>query len=81
MRKDINASLDKCYTCAKNKGSVNRPAPIKSYSVSQKPRETVAIDFLKLPVTTEGRQFLWVAIDNFSRFSILIPLKMKTQNQ
>ncbi len=75
MRIDIIKYIENCTTCAENLGSVSRPVPIQSYPIPNDPWETVAIDLLNLPMTTEGPRYLLVAIDHFSRFSILVPLK------
>ncbi len=61
----------------RNVGSVSRPAPIQSYPIPNESWETVAIDLLTLPLTTDGHRYLLVAIDHFSRFSVLAPLKDK----
>ncbi len=73
MRLDIINYGDNCQSCAENHGSVGRPVPIRSYP--KEPWDTLAIDLLKLPLTTEGHKYLLAAIDHFSRFSILVPLK------
>ena len=78
MRLDIINYVNNCHSCAENYGSVTRPVPIKSYPVPTEPWETLAIDLLQLPLTTEGHKYLLVAIDHFSRFSILVPLTDKT---
>ncbi len=49
--------------------------PVLSYPIPQEPWATVAIDLLKLPLTPAGHQYLLLAIDQFSRFSVLVPLK------
>ncbi len=78
MRKDIHSYVDKCHTCAVNKGSVGRPVKNLSYPTPLEPWDTLAIDLLKLPTSSEDHQYLLVAIDHFSRYSILVPLKDKT---
>ncbi len=78
MSKDINSFIDKCQTCAEYKVYVGCPAPLKSCPILREPWETIANDLLKLPMTTEGHNYLLVAIDHFSRFSILVPLIDKT---
>ncbi len=78
MRVDIINYIDKCQSCAENHGSVVRPVHIKSYPIPTEPWETIAIDLLKLPLTTEGHKYVLVCIDHFSRFCILVPLKDKT---
>ncbi len=77
IRVDIIQYIDKCQSYAENHGSVARPVSIKSYPIPTEPWETLAIDLLKLPLTTEGHKYLLVCIDHFSRFSILVPLKDK----
>ncbi len=74
MRKDIHSYVDKCHTFAVNKGSVGRPVKILSYPTPLKPWDTL----VKLPTSSEDHQYLLVAIDHFSRYSILVPLKDKT---
>ncbi len=78
MHKDINAYIEVCHTCAINKGFVGKPVPILSSPTLLELWDTLAIDLFKLPMTTEGHQYLLVAIDHFSRYSSLIPLKNKT---
>ncbi len=50
---------------------------MQSYPVPNEPWDTVAIDLLTLPLTTDGHRYLLVAIDHFSRLSVLVPLKDK----
>ncbi len=76
MRLDIIQYIDNCTTCAENYGSGSRPVPIQSYPIPNLPWDTVAIDLLTLPLTTDGHRYLLVAIDHF-RFSVLVPLKDK----
>ncbi len=78
MRKDINPYNDVCHTCAINKGSVGRPVSFCNYPTPLEPWDTLAIDLLKLPMTTECHQYLLMANDHFSHYSILILLKNKT---
>ncbi len=78
MRMDIIKYIENCTTCAENLGSVSRPVPIQSYPIPNEPWETIVVDLLTLPMTTKGHRYLLVAINHFSRFSILVPLKKKT---
>ncbi len=68
MRKDINAYIDVCHTCAINKRSFGKSVPILSYATPLELWDTLAIDLLRLPMATEDHQYLLVAIDHFSRF-------------
>ncbi len=76
MRLDINNYIDNYQSCADNHGSVKKLVPMQSYPVPSQPWETLAINLLKLPQTSEGHN-LFVAIDHFSHFCILVPLKDK----
>ena len=80
MSKDISAHIDICHNCNVHKGRLHKSVPMLSYPVTQQPWDTVAIDLLKLPQTENGNKYLFVAIDHFSRFSILVPLKNKSAN-
>ncbi len=76
VRKDIHSYIGKCHTCPINKGSVGKPVKILSYPTLLEPWDTLAIDLLKLHAFySEDYQYLLVAIDHFSRYSILVPLK------
>ncbi len=75
MRIYILKYIDNCQSCAENHGSVARPVPIQSYLIPAEPWDTIVIDLLKQPRTTEGHKYLLVAIDHFSRFRILVLLK------
>ncbi len=77
MRLDIIKYIDNCNSCAENHGSVAKPVPIRNYPIPSQPWDTLAIDLLQLPLTTEGHKYLLVTIDHFSRFTILSPLKDK----
>ncbi len=77
MSKDIHAYIDKCRTCAVNKGLIGKPVKILSYPTPLEPWDTLAIDLLELPTSSEGHQYLLVAIDHFNCCSILVPLKDK----
>ena len=70
MRTDINAHIYLCHTFAIHKGNVHSHVPILNYPV---PAQPWAIDLLTLPPTEKGNKYLLVAVDNFSRFSILVP--------
>ncbi len=77
MRLDIIRYIETCQSCAENHGSVKKTVPIQSFPIPTEPRHTLAVDLLKLPTTEEGHTYLLVAIDHFSRYSILVPLKQR----
>ncbi len=78
MRKDIKAHIDICHTCSSTKGFIHVPVPMLNYPTPAGPWDTIAVDLLKLPITRCGNQYLFVATDNFSRFSVLVPLPDKS---
>lgn len=47
---------------------------ILSYPIPSHPWHTVTTDLLKLPLTLPGSQQLFVAINPFSRYNVLIPI-------
>ncbi len=57
MRLDIIKYIDNCTTCAENYDSVSRPVLIQSYPIPNDPWDTVAIDLLTLPLTTDGHRY------------------------
>ncbi len=77
MKIDIIKYIEACQSCAENHGSVKKTVPMQSYRIPTEPWHTLAVDLLKLPTTEEGHTYLLVAIDHFSRFSFLVPLKDK----
>lgn len=48
---------------------------ILSHPVPQEAWDIVEIDLLKLPLTSESLQYRLLAIDHFSRISVIVPLK------
>lgn len=80
MKKDIDAHIDQSHVCTLHKGNLHKPVPIPTYPVPAQPWDNVAIDLLKLPCTDNVNQYLFVAIDNFSRFSVLVPIHDKFAN-
>ncbi len=78
VRKDINAHVDVCHTCCSTKGTIHAPVPMLNYPTPAGPWDAIAIDLLKLSITQNGNQYLFVANDHFSRFSVLVPLPDKS---
>ena len=77
MSRDITTHVAQCVSCALNKGTV-KTAPIEEYPIPTRPFETVAIDLLQLPRSTQGSVYVLVCVDHFSRYTVLIPLPNKT---
>lgn len=81
MRRDIEAHIAKCHSCAEHKGTTGGAAPILEYPTPSLPFDTVSVDLLKLPKSHQGSQFLLVCVDFLTRFVILTPLKTKTAEE
>ena len=78
LHKDITQHVAKCLSCARHKSHPSFPVPMLQYPVPERPWDTIALDLLKLPLTTTGYQYLFVCVDHFSRYIILAPLRDKS---
>lgn len=73
MTVDIEQYINKCQRCA-----VNRPNPVKppmGHLLATRPLETIAIDFMKLEKSSDGRENVLVISDVFSKYSIAVATK------
>ncbi len=43
-----------------------------------RPFDVVGVDLLKMPTSATGAEYLFVAVDHFSRYLVLVPLFDKT---
>lgn len=77
MKSDIANHIDTCENCARINPRLSPPTNISTYPVPDKPFQLIAIDLLKLPKTNSGMNYLMVASDHFSRYSILSPIQDK----
>ena len=77
MRADIISHISHCLSCTQTKGNTHI-APILGYPTPDGPFETVAIDLLQLPRSSQGSSYVLVCVDHFSRFVILAPLSTKS---
>ena len=77
MRSDIYSYVENCQICETIKGRTQAPAPMLSYPIPDKPWKRVHLDTLELPLSQNGYKYLFVAIDYFSRFAILKPIRDK----
>merc|ERR1712212_1205603 len=65
--------------CPYYKGHTHDPAPILSYDIPDYPFQRVSMDLLSGFVTSQnGNKSLLVCIDNFSRFTEIIPVPNKS---
>ena len=77
MRSDVISHVSHCLSCAQTKGTTHT-APILGYPTPDGPFDTVAIDLLQLPRSSQGGTYVLVCVDHFSRFVILAPLLNKS---
>ena len=77
MRADITSHVSHCLSCTQTKGNTHT-APILGYPTPDCPFDTVAIDLLQLPRSSQGSSYVLVCVDHFSRFVILAPLMNKS---
>ena len=74
----ISDHIKRCQTCPYFKGHTSEPAPILSYDIANEPFQRVSMDILSGFVTTHrGNKYILACVDNFSRYTELIPLPDK----
>ena len=74
----ISDHIKRCQTCPYFKGHTSAPAPILSYDIASEPFHRVSMDILSGFVTThKGNRYILACVDNFSRYTELIPLPDK----
>ena len=70
MRKDIFRWCQECTDCAQSKGPPTRPKGKLHKVITGAPMDIVAIDILSgLPVTTDGKKYILVVTDYFTKFA------------
>ena len=75
----ITEHIKACQLCPYFKGHTSDPAPILSYDIVERPFQRVSMDLLSGFVTSEkGNKCLLVCIDNFTRYTELVPLPDKS---
>ena len=67
MGKDVVRHCTHCYKCQITKAPEQSPAPLQPI-IASKPWELVAVDVLKVPLSTSGNQYLLVVQDYFSKW-------------
>jgi hypothetical protein len=81
LAKDTAEYCKTCAVCQATKTSTQKPAGLlKPLPIPTKPFSHLSMDFLFLPAVKDSRagavySHLWVIVDRFSKYTILIPLK------
>ena len=70
MVKTVGNYVKKCKTCPLYKGTTKQQ-PCGTYDPPKRPWDKVFFDILTLPRSTQGKQYLLVFVDQFSRFTEL----------
>jgi len=75
MKSDIFSITGGCHICLQRKSGTNTGIP-KRHILAEYPFQTVSVDITgPLPLTKNGNRYILGMIDNFSRYTILVPLK------
>ena len=73
MAQDVEQYCQECYTCQKAKPPLPQRSPMVNVPVGR-PWQMVAIDILKVPLSSNNNQYLLVAQDYFTKWPIAIPM-------
>ncbi|RDX99850.1 hypothetical protein CR513_17029, partial [Mucuna pruriens] len=74
MRKDIHHVCERCLVCKMAKSKVSPHGLYTPLSIPITPRVYISMDFiLDLPGSIGGRDYIFVVVDRFSKFSYFIP--------
>ncbi len=65
MKKDIFQQCSLCHKWAPHRSSPVRKSPSLPYPIASSPWDAISVDFLKLPLTENGHQYLLVCVDSF----------------
>ena len=78
LKQFIKKLCSKCFICAKSKASTDRKPFLREIAKPSEPRQNVAFDiFAGLP-EINGLRYVYVFIDEFSLFTIAIPMGSKS---
>ena len=77
MRKRVADQCKFCVKCQMCKAPAPKPAPLQPV-LATRPWEMVAVDVLKVPVSTNGNRYLLVAQDYFSKWPFAMAMPDQT---
>jgi len=77
LEETVKKYIRGCETCQMNKSSKQKPSGLaKSLPIPTRPFEVVTIDFIvKLPLTADGYDTIFVVVDKLSKYCHFIPCK------
>ena len=67
MLRMVNDSVKKCSTCQRTKAKTTGRAPLHPIDAPTQPGECVTIDFVELPVSLHGNDYLLVVVDKLTK--------------
>ena len=77
MTKDVEEYCRQCPTCQQSKLNMPQHAPLKNIPIGQ-PWQMIAVDILKVPLSTNHNRYLLVIQDYFTKWANGIPLPDQT---
>ena len=80
MTRDVEQYCQECHTCQKAKPPMPQRAPLVNVPIGR-PWQMVAVDILKVPLSSNNNQYLLVAQDYFTKWPIAIPLPDQTADR
>ncbi|XP_038063162.1 uncharacterized protein LOC119733869 [Patiria miniata] len=79
LTKDVRGFVRACDVCKKTKPHFQKPAGLMLSTTSTRPWEIVAVDIMgPLPRSYAGHEFLLVAVDHYTKWTEVFPLKAAT---
>ena len=73
MAKDVDEYCRQCCICQQYKLSMSQRAPLQNIPIGQ-PWQMIAVDILKVPLSTNNNHYLLVIQDYFTKWADAIPL-------
>jgi len=80
MAKSVSHFCSHCFTCQTTKAPPHIPVPLHPV-ITSRPRELVAVDILKVPLSRHGNQYFPVAQDYFSKWPFVMPMPNQKADQ
>lgn len=73
LHEDVEEFVKRCHACQINRSSPSHHIPLLPLPIAPHPFHTVGMDFLKLPKTSSGYQYLLVFTDYLTRWVEAVP--------
>lgn len=73
MDKMVRETVKRCATCQRTKANTQPHAPLQPIEVPSAPGECVSVDFMELPLSTRGNDYIMVCVDKFTKMIKVAP--------